>query len=118
MEAENTKICQSCSSAFSCGVCSTGKCWCGDYPMILSCAGEHVDCLCPECLKQNISQEIDKYVAEIKSGVRENDTNQYATKSPKEGIDYYIENGLYVFTAWYHLKRGECCGNGCRHCPY
>jgi hypothetical protein len=32
--------------------------------------------------------------------------------------DYYIENGKYVFTEQYHLKRGYCCGNGCRHCPY
>ena len=32
--------------------------------------------------------------------------------------DFYLENGLLVFTAAYHLKRGYCCGNGCRHCPY
>ena len=32
--------------------------------------------------------------------------------------DYYMENGKFVFTAYYHLKRGRCCGNGCRHCPY
>ena len=32
--------------------------------------------------------------------------------------DYSIENGLLVFTAAYHLKRGFCCGSGCRHCPY
>jgi hypothetical protein len=33
--------------------------------------------------------------------------------------DYYTdENGLSVFTANYHLKRGYCCGNRCRHCPY
>lgn len=32
--------------------------------------------------------------------------------------DFYIENGLYVFTEAYHLKRGNCCGSGCRHCPY
>lgn len=32
--------------------------------------------------------------------------------------DFYFENGLLVFTAAYHLKRGYCCGNGCRHCPY
>ncbi|MEZ0130904.1 DUF5522 domain-containing protein, partial [Flavobacterium sp. LBUM151] len=19
---------------------------------------------------------------------------------------------------WFHLKRGTCCGNNCRHCPY
>jgi len=33
-------------------------------------------------------------------------------------IDYYIENGKRVFTEQYHIKRGFCCGNGCRHCPY
>ena len=32
--------------------------------------------------------------------------------------DYYLENGLLVYTAAYHLKRGSCCGSGCRHCPY
>lgn len=39
-------------------------------------------------------------------------------KSLIEGVDYYIENGFWVFTAAYHLKRGYCCGSGCRHCPY
>ncbi|MFL5743846.1 MAG: DUF5522 domain-containing protein [Niastella sp.] len=23
-----------------------------------------------------------------------------------------------VLTAQYHLERGHCCGNGCRHCPF
>jgi len=32
--------------------------------------------------------------------------------------DYYFEGPLMVFTAAYHLKRGSCCGSGCRHCPY
>lgn len=32
--------------------------------------------------------------------------------------DSSFENGLLVFTAAYHLKRGSCCGSGCRHCPY
>lgn len=37
----------------------------------------------------------------------------------KEGEDYYIdERGMFVFTAEYHLKRGYCCGSGCKHCPY
>ena len=31
---------------------------------------------------------------------------------------YYFENGLMVFTEAYHLKRGHCCGNRCRHCPF
>jgi hypothetical protein len=33
--------------------------------------------------------------------------------------DYYFnESGLMVFTESYHLKRGHCCGSGCKHCPY
>lgn len=35
-----------------------------------------------------------------------------------EGVDYYIENGFWVFTAEYLKKRGYCCQSGCRHCPY
>lgn len=35
-----------------------------------------------------------------------------------ENVDFYIENGCYVFTAHYLKNRGYCCGNGCRHCPY
>ncbi|MFM7852480.1 MAG: DUF5522 domain-containing protein [Flammeovirgaceae bacterium] len=35
-----------------------------------------------------------------------------------EQQDYYMENGLLVFTEQYHLKRGFCCKNKCRHCPY
>ncbi|AFL82887.1 hypothetical protein Belba_0219 [Belliella baltica DSM 15883] len=33
--------------------------------------------------------------------------------------DYYLnENGMMVFTAQYHLRRGYCCDSGCKHCPY
>jgi hypothetical protein len=31
---------------------------------------------------------------------------------------YYSEQGYIVFTEKYHLKRGYCCQNGCKHCPY
>lgn len=31
---------------------------------------------------------------------------------------YYFENDRVVFTALFHINRGECCGSGCRHCPY
>lgn len=44
--------------------------------------------------------------------------NNSDQKSKPVNDDYYIENGLYVFTEKYHLKRGHCCGSGCRHCPY
>ncbi len=35
-----------------------------------------------------------------------------------EGIDYYLEDGKMVLTAYFLLKRGYCCNSGCRHCPY
>ncbi|MCA1620221.1 MAG: DUF5522 domain-containing protein [Acidobacteria bacterium] len=35
-----------------------------------------------------------------------------------EGEDFYREGAYVVFTARYHLRRGFCCGSGCRHCPY
>jgi hypothetical protein len=38
--------------------------------------------------------------------------------APLAAEDFYMENGLMVFTAAYHLKRGFCCNSGCRHCPY
>ncbi|HEY6448891.1 MAG TPA: DUF5522 domain-containing protein [Acidobacteriaceae bacterium] len=35
-----------------------------------------------------------------------------------EGEDFYREGPYVVFTAAYHLRRGTCCGSGCRHCPW
>lgn len=33
--------------------------------------------------------------------------------------DFYLnEQGFMVFTEAYHRKRGYCCKNGCKHCPY
>ncbi|NDF61255.1 MAG: hypothetical protein EB100_09255, partial [Crocinitomicaceae bacterium] len=31
---------------------------------------------------------------------------------------YYTKEGYIVFTEKYLLKRGYCCKNGCKHCPY
>ena len=41
-----------------------------------------------------------------------------ATTTLSEGCDYYFEHGRFVLTAAYLLRRGTCCDNGCRHCPY
>jgi hypothetical protein len=35
-----------------------------------------------------------------------------------ESGDFYFDGPNMVFTAAYLLKRGSCCGSGCRHCPY
>jgi hypothetical protein len=48
-----------------------------------------------------------------------NDRQVATPPSPlREGVDYYMENGLCVFTKEYHLRRGYCCRSGCRHCAY
>jgi len=37
----------------------------------------------------------------------------------KENVDFYWDkSGLMILTKDYLLKRGSCCENGCRHCPY
>ena len=57
-------------------------------------------------------------------GVDMNESEQDADASTRqdaelqEGLDYYVEDGLFVFTATFLLKRGYCCESGCRHCPY
>ena len=35
-----------------------------------------------------------------------------------QDIHYYMDGTRVVFTALYHIQRGECCGNKCLNCPY
>jgi len=36
-----------------------------------------------------------------------------------EGIDYDMNpDGYRVMTEFYLVKRGYCCSNGCKNCPY
>jgi hypothetical protein len=113
------KNCSQCGKIFACGNIDEGhSCWCNTYPPLFT-SGTH-DCLCPVCLKIACSKKIDAYVSSLTT---EEAVNNKAKDLPKidkliEGLDYYYEDGKYVFTSWYHLKRGACCANGCRHCPY
>ena len=45
-------------------------------------------------------------------------TKEVRSKEIAEDALTYMENGFLVFTEKFHLKRGYCCGNKCRHCPY
>ncbi len=45
------------------------------------------------------------------------DSNRPENES-KEGEDFYMENGYRVLTERFLVRRGYCCANGCRHCPY
>lgn len=118
--SQKVKHCTACGKAFQCGRDEAGHvCWCETLPKIKQIE-EGGDCLCAACLKKSIQSDIREFVQEVKSGEKENIAPQYLGNGMPfvEGIDYYLENNLWVFTEWYHLKRGYCCGSGCRHCPY
>ena len=114
------KICNRCGADFGCANLGDGsRCWCAELPPVMPLRTEG-DCLCPDCLKSEIARFTEQYVQDVAHGKCE---HYLAGKIPMntppiEGIDYYQENGNFVLRGWYLLKRGYCCGNGCRHCPY
>ena len=48
------------------------------------------------------------------------DIEEIHTQAIQAKAKTYIDpsTGFTVFTEYAHLKRGRCCGNMCRHCPY
>jgi hypothetical protein len=120
-----------CTRAAHCPVCAApnrcrietgepykGPCWC-ERPVLLSSSLQRllVDlpeprCLCPDCLEAiatNPEVTWDELAAR----------GQTPASPPVETSgDFYMEGECVVFTAQYHLRRGWCCGSGCRHCPF
>jgi len=110
MQAGGTpKTCWRCGAQFECGSRDGAvPCWCGDLPPIRPTAAG-ADCLCSGCLTVEVSRQKPNQIERV--------TPDRSTPVV-EGVDYYLEGTAVVFTASYHLRRGSCCGNGCRHCPY
>jgi len=99
-----------------------GPCWCDEIivpgQIVRALAAERLEpaCLCRFCLETvaRLAQELDSPAA-ILSKIRDELENS-ALVGDEE--DFYTEDGMVVFTAAYHLRRGTCCSNGCRHCPF
>jgi hypothetical protein len=51
----------------------------------------------------------------IKASAEERATGDSSNTKLVEGVDYYFEGNLMVFTAHYLRRRGYCCESGCRH---
>jgi hypothetical protein len=103
--------CKRCGNVFTCRADQIEKCHCSTvklHPATLAFLNQtEWGCLCSDCLR------------EIDHNVTSSSGEQLPAASKlKEGIHYYVENGLFVFTEYYHLLRGYCCKNGCRHCAY
>jgi hypothetical protein len=107
----DTGHCPLCGQPNDCQLCTVaaykGPCWCAKVKipdgLIAQVSPELQNnaCLCRDCVMKF-------HRAKANGGT-----------SPKilPG-DFYFDGGLMVFTAAFHLRRGYCCDNGCRHCPY
>jgi hypothetical protein len=106
------KSCPRCQAIFECKVGDVANCQCSEVLLTKETEAflskTQYDCLCKNCLT-----EVQKLVL-----LAESQNFPKQSHLLKEGIHYYIENGYWVFTEYYHLLRGYCCGNGCRHCAY
>lgn len=88
--------------------------------MLRALAGDGFEpgCLCRPCLEAVARLYRDREAAENGvAKIREAAIERKDFAAIEE--DFYLdEHGNTVFTASYHLKRGTCCQNGCRHCPF
>ena len=57
-------------------------------------------------------------VVRVKSNNKNINTFEEGEGQKLSPSDFYIEDGKFVFTEVFHIKRGHCCGNFCRHCAY
>ena len=115
----NQKKCSVCYEEFGCGAgFKPGSCWCVSFPPIMPLEFDQ-DCRCPACLSKSIDSQIGELIN--KNGVDRMLTLAEPYRNQSElvkDVDFRVVNDLYVFSKWYHIKRGECCGNDCQNCPY
>ena len=116
---KKSKKCSICHVSFECaGTTSESNCWCSDYPAIMP-LDFSLDCQCPSCLQKSIINSIEDFCSSEDIEALVAKAKPFQNDKPLlENIDYTLEQELYVFSKWYHLKRGFCCNNDCRHCPY
>ena len=113
------KKCSVCETDFTCGITQSDQsCWCDSLPAIMP-ADFIQGCRCRSCLINAIVERIEQTIDINGPDKMVKIASQYRNRGDLiEHIDFTIEDGNYVFSRWYHLKRGACCGNGCRNCPY
>jgi hypothetical protein len=88
-------------------------------PKLIS-VGKSDTCLCPDCLIEHLAATVNaSKSSDIKKEDRAVIANMGLPSHLKENVDYYLNaDNNFVFTKWYFLRRGYCCENGCKHCPY
>ena len=112
MDKHEEKSCPKCQKPFICKMGDITNCQCNTVTLTPDAthflSKTYFDCLCRDCLV--------KINHDVKAA------KQYSFPTQKEmlfeGLHYYKEGDRWVFTELYHLLRGNCCENGCRHCVY
>jgi hypothetical protein len=124
--ATDDRHCPVCGQANECrlakGCLYKGPCWCESMALAPAVA-RHLTgmqlaptCLCGRCLSAVARHTA---VGESAETAVEHARAEALESTPTADADFYLDElGRTVFTAAYHLKRGYCCENGCRHCPY
>lgn len=109
----------SCKTQFVCT--PEAACWCKDLPRI-SVDSQSNCCLCPTCLQRAQAAKANGQASSLSGIQKAAIRNLGIPKTLEEGVDFTYEQidgqATMVFTSWYLLRRGYCCDNGCRNCPY
>jgi hypothetical protein len=102
--------CPLCGGENDCQLCSVatykGPCWCESVSIPEALLARvppeqrNTACICRACVTTFHREQASPQPLAIRPG------------------DVYFDHGLMVFAEAFHLRRGYCCGNGCRHCPY
>jgi len=106
------KICQRCKNEFTCNSKDIKNCDCNKVELSSELkyflSKTEYDCLCQNCL------------TELGPIVSESEKERFPIKRENyiEGKHYYMEKNLFVYTEYFHIVKGECCRNNCRHCAY
>jgi hypothetical protein len=112
IEKEAIKYCSQCKTEIFCHIQDIEKCACSTIELTPETrkflTKTYFDCLCNHCL-----ETIHKKVAAANAHSFPTEKSEFI-----EGVHFYKEGNMWVFTELYHLLKGSCCGNGCRHCVY
>jgi len=112
MEKHEEKSCPRCQRPFICRMSDITRCQCSCVQLSAETRKflekTFFDCLCQSCL------------IELNQAIKTAGSYRFPTQKEMltEGLHYYKEGNAWVFTPLYHLLRGHCCQNGCRHCVY
>ena len=112
MKEESIKQCGNCRREIRCNVHDIKNCFCSTIELSLKTRNfltkTYFDCLCNPCLDELNLKIVD--AADLSFPVKKEEFI--------EGVHYYRDGNMWVFTELYHILKGSCCGNGCRHCVY